>query len=139
MSHFSDIDCQSNANGEKAMKAIRNLGRFLAGLFAALSAAAAIGQSDLPAAPKSLKAEETAIILVDFQANFVHPEGAWYGRFKPVYEKTRMLERTVELVKAARTKGVWVIHVTEGYSLDYRELDWTNPGAFQDRKSTRLN
>src|SRR5947208_15315410 len=93
-------------------------------------ATTALAQPTLPAPPKSLKAEETAIILVDFQANFVHPEGAWYGRFKPVYDKTRMLERTVELVKAARMKGVWVIHVTEGCSLDYRQLDWTNPGAF---------
>ena len=41
------------------------------------------------------------------------PEGTWYARFKPVYDKTRMLERTVELVKAARVKGVWVIHATE--------------------------
>jgi nicotinamidase-related amidase len=119
------------------MKALRNCGRFLAGLFAALSAAAAIGQSDQPAPPKTLKAEETAIILVDFQANFVHPEGAWYGRFKPIYDKTRMLERTVELVKAARAKGVWVIHVTEGYSQDYRELDWTNPGAFHRNQILR--
>ena len=119
------------------MKAIRSFGRFLAGVFAALSAAAAIGQSDQPVSPKSLRAEETAIILVDFQANFVHPEGAWYARFKPVYDKTRMLERTVELVKAARAKGVWVIHVTEGYSQDYRELDRTNPGAFHRNQITR--
>jgi len=119
------------------MKALRNCGRFLAGLFAALSAAAAIGQSDQPTPPKTLKAEETAIILVDFQANFVHPEGAWYGRFKPIYDKTRMLERTVELVKAARAKGVGVIHVTEGYSQDYRELDWTNPGAFHRNQILR--
>ena len=27
-------------------------------------------------APKSIKAEETAILLVDFQANFVSPDGA---------------------------------------------------------------
>jgi ureidoacrylate peracid hydrolase len=111
--------------------------RLLAGLFATLLATAAIAQSDQLAAPKTLKAEETAIILVDFQANFVHPEGVWYGRFKPIYDKTRMLERTVELVKAARAKGVWVIHVTEGYSQDYRELDWTNPGAFHRNQIVR--
>jgi nicotinamidase-related amidase len=119
------------------MRATRNFGQFLAGLFAALTATAAIGQSDLPAPPKSLKAEETAIILVDFQANFVHPDGAWYGRFKPIYDKTRMLERVVEMVKAARAKGVWVIHVTEGYSQDYRELDWTNPGGFHRNQIAR--
>ena len=53
----------------------------------------------LPPVAKSIKAEETAILLVDFQANFVSPDGAWYGKFAEHYAKTRMLERTVELVK----------------------------------------
>src|SRR5258705_13237688 len=83
----------------------------------------------VPAA-KSLKAEETAILLVDFQANFVSPDGAWYGKFAEHYAKTRMLERTVELVKKARAKGVLVVHITEGYTQDYRELDPANPGLF---------
>jgi ureidoacrylate peracid hydrolase len=83
----------------------------------------------VPAAT-SIKAEETAILLVDFQANFVSPDGAWYGKFKEHYTKTRMLERMVELVGKARAKGVLVVHITEGYSSDYRELDPANPGAF---------
>src|SRR5438105_14709280 len=41
-----------------------------------------------------------------------------------------MLERTVELVRKARAKGVLVVHITEGYTQDFRELDPTNPGAF---------
>jgi ureidoacrylate peracid hydrolase len=114
-----------------------NATRMLAALCAALWAAVAFGQSGEPTPPKTLKAQETAIILVDFQANFTHPEGTWYNRFKPVYDKTKMLDRTVELVKAARAKGVWVIHVTEGYSQDYRELDWTNPGAFHRNQILR--
>ena len=83
----------------------------------------------VPAA-KSIKAEETAILLVDFQANFVSPDGAWYGKFKEHYAKTRMLERTVELVGKARAKGVLIVHITEGYTSDYRELDPANPGGF---------
>ena len=79
---------------------------------------------------KSLKADETAILLVDFQANFVSPDGAWYGKFKEHYAKTRMLERIVELVGKARAKGVLVVHITEGYTSDYRELDPSNPGMF---------
>jgi nicotinamidase-related amidase len=79
---------------------------------------------------KSLKAGETAILLVDFQANFVSPDGAWYGKFKEHYAKTRMLERIVELVGKARAKGVLVVHITEGYTSDYRELDPSNPGLF---------
>ena len=67
---------------------------------------------------------------MDFQANFTSPDGAWYGKLKEHYEKTHMLERTVELVKKARAKGALVVHITEGYSQDYRELDPTNPGLF---------
>jgi ureidoacrylate peracid hydrolase len=78
----------------------------------------------------SLKANETAILLVDFQANFVSPDGAWYRKFAEHYAKTRMLERTVELVDKARAKGVLIVHITEGYTQNYRELDPTNPGAF---------
>src|SRR5258707_14492777 len=79
---------------------------------------------------KSIKAEETAILLVDFQANFVSPDGAWYQKFAGDYAKTRMLERTVELVGKARAKGVLIVHITEGYTSDYRELDPANPGGF---------
>src|SRR6478609_3954607 len=81
-------------------------------------------------APKSIKAEETAILLVDFQANFVSPDGAWYPKFAEHFAKTRMLERTVELVGKARAKGVLIVHITEGYTSDYRELDPSNPGLF---------
>lgn len=88
------------------------------------------GAEPLPPIAKSIKAEETAVLLVDFQANFVSPDGAWYGKFAEHYAKTRMLERTVELVKQARTKGVLVVHITEGYTQDYRELDPANPGLF---------
>jgi ureidoacrylate peracid hydrolase len=84
----------------------------------------------LPPAAKTLKAEETAILLVDFQANFVAPDGAWYGKFAEHYTKTKMLDRIVELVGKARSKGVLIVHITEGYSSDYRELDPTNPGLF---------
>jgi ureidoacrylate peracid hydrolase len=111
--------------------------QLLSAVVIAIAATPALSQPTLPEPPKSLKAEETALILVDFQANFVHPEGAWYNRFKPVYDKTKMLDRVVDLVKTARAKGIWVIHVTEGYSQDYRELDWTNPGAFHRNQIAR--
>ena len=44
-----------------------------------------------PVAPaaKSIKAEETAILLVDFQGNFVSPDGAWYQKFAEHFAKTR--------------------------------------------------
>jgi nicotinamidase-related amidase len=83
----------------------------------------------LPPLETHLKPSETAIILVDFQYPFTDPAGDSY----PVVKKDidgGMLDRTVKLVKAARGLGLWVIHVTEGYTSDYRELDPTNPGGF---------
>jgi ureidoacrylate peracid hydrolase len=90
-----------------------------------------------PSPPDGIKGEETAILLVDFQANFVSPEGTWYPKFAEHYKKTRMLERVVDLVKQARAKGVLVVHITEGYSQDYRELDPTNPGLFHRSQIAR--
>jgi nicotinamidase-related amidase len=97
---------------------------------AGLALSAQAWAEPLPPVAKSIRAEETAILLVDFQGNFVSPDGAWYGKFAEHFAKTRMLERTVELVKKARAKGVLIVHITEGYTQDYRELDPTNPGAF---------
>jgi nicotinamidase-related amidase len=83
----------------------------------------------VPPLPTSMKASETAVILVDFQGNFVNPDGAWFQKFKPDYDKG-MLDKTVKMVNEAREKGAWINHVTEGYTQDHRELDWTNPGGF---------
>ena len=41
-----------------------------------------------------------------------------------------MLENSVDLVKKGRALGIQIIQVMEGYSPDYRELDWSNPGFF---------
>jgi ureidoacrylate peracid hydrolase len=84
----------------------------------------------LPPLATHLNPSETAIILVDFQYPFTNPASSVYSAVKNELESKRMLDRTVELVKKARGLGVWVIHVTEGYTSDYRELDFTNPGGF---------
>src|SRR5438445_2015653 len=102
----------------------------LASAVAMLALLAPVRAEPVPPPAKSLKAGETAILLVDFQANFVSPDGAWYGKFKGHYAKTRMLERIVELVGKARAKGVLVVHITEGYTSDYRDIDPTTPGMF---------
>jgi ureidoacrylate peracid hydrolase len=104
---------------------------------AGLALSAQARAEPLPPLAQTLKAEETAILLVDFQGNFTSPDGAWYGRLKEHYAKTHMLERTVELVKKARAKGALVVHITEGYSQDFRELDGTNPGNFHRSQINR--
>jgi ureidoacrylate peracid hydrolase len=104
---------------------------FAAACFCVIAMPALNAQAQgLPPLAKTLKPSETALILVDFQYPFTNPAGGNYRAVKDELEKKQMLDRTVELVKKARELGVWVIHVTEGYSKDYREVDATNPGGF---------
>ncbi|TAJ96306.1 cysteine hydrolase family protein [bacterium] len=107
----------------------KSLFALIAGLFL-LPCVPLTWAQDLPALAKQLKPEETAIIFVDFQNNFAAPDGEHYPRYKKIFDETKMLENSVDLVKKARVLGVQVIQVTEGYTADYRELDWSNPGAF---------
>ncbi len=87
---------------------------------------------NLPPLATHLNPSETALILVDYQYPFTNPAGDSYAVVRKDIEGG-MLDRTVTLVRRARELGVWVIHVTEGYTGDYRELrelDPTNPGGF---------
>ena len=97
--------------------------------FVMLGAASANAQG-LPPLAKQLNPAETALILVDFQYPFTNPDGANYRNVKKELEDKQLLSRTVELVKKARSLGVTVVHITEGYTSDYREVDPTNPGGF---------
>ena len=101
----------------------------ISSVLVAAAPVAALAAPEVPPPPKTLKASETAIILIDFQGNFVNPNGTWYGKFKAQYDKG-FLDNVVKTVDAARAKGVWIVHMTEGYTQDYREVDATNPGGF---------
>jgi nicotinamidase-related amidase len=94
-----------------------------------LGGASANGQG-LPPLAKELNSAQTALILVDFQYPFTNPDGANHRNVKKELDEKQLLERTVELVRKARGLGVLIVHITEGYSSDYRELDATNPGGF---------
>jgi ureidoacrylate peracid hydrolase len=100
-------------------------------LAASLAFAATEGSAQsLPPLARDSNPSETALLLVDFQYPFTNPAGANHRAVKKELEEKQLLERTVDLVKKARSLGVWVVHVTEGYSSDYRELDAANPGGF---------
>ncbi len=98
--------------------------------FAATGGAGAQELPKLPVLDKTLKASESALVLVDFQNSFAAPKGEHYPRLEKQFQETRMLENSLELVKQARALGIQVIHVIEGYTNDYRELDWGNGADF---------
>jgi ureidoacrylate peracid hydrolase len=113
---------------EARVRMVRMAGALL--LTALLFAPVKGDAQSLPPLARDLNPSETALILVDFQYPFTNTAGANYRAVKKELEEKQMLDRTVELVKNARALGVWVIHITEGYTSDYRELDATNPGGF---------
>jgi nicotinamidase-related amidase len=118
---------ETSENRKPAALLMRVTGALLA--LVLLCSANGYAQS-LPPLAKELNPSETALILVDFQYPFTNSAGANYRAVKKELDDKQMLDRTVDLVKKARSLGVWVIHITEGYSSDYRELDASNPGGF---------
>jgi ureidoacrylate peracid hydrolase len=84
----------------------------------------------LPPLDKTLKAEESAIVFVDFQNNFAAKGGEHFSKYEKPMAESHMIENSLDLVKQARALGIQVIHVIEGYNSDYRELDWGNGAGF---------
>jgi ureidoacrylate peracid hydrolase len=118
----------SSLTRRPALQIMQLAGALLSAIFV-FAASNGLAQG-LPPLARELNPSETALILVDFQYPFTSPAGANYRAVKKELDEKQLLDRTVDLVKKARSLGVWVIHVTEGYSSDYRELDATNPGGF---------
>jgi len=94
-------------------------GLVLAGLLSAASSGA-----------QQLNPKETAVLFVDFQNEFAAEKGNLYPIVKDEIARKNVLENAVTLTKAARERGVLIVHTTAGYSPGYAELDATNPGLF---------
>ena len=109
----------------------------LAAALLSLAGTPTVMAQKLPPLAKHLDPAHTAIILVDFQNNFAAPEGEHFPAYKKIFEETKMPNVSVDLVKKGRALGVQVIEVYEGYSQDYRELDWSNPGNFHRNQILR--
>jgi nicotinamidase-related amidase len=72
--------------------------------------------------PLPLDPATTAIVLIEFQNEFVSEGGALHPAVAPVMEKTGMLANTVALVDAARTAGVTIMHAPITFAPGYGEL-----------------
>jgi len=84
----------------------------------------------IPPLDTELRADQTALVVVDFQNAFAAKEGGNNKAMQPRLDNSGMIPTSIALVKKARELGVQVIHVTEGYYPDYRELDHGNGGLF---------
>jgi ureidoacrylate peracid hydrolase len=78
-----------------------------------------------PTSPRKeqiMHANETALVLIEFQNDFTSEGGKLHDAVKGVMASTGMLRNTVELVEQARARGVTVIWVPITFAPDYREL-----------------
>ena len=66
--------------------------------------------------------ERTAVVLIEFQNDFVSEGGALHGAVQEVMESTGMLGNTRRLVDAARASGATIVHAPIAYVPGYREL-----------------
>eukprot|EP00804_Cyclotella_cryptica_P023890 CCRYP_010033-RA/>CCRYP_010033-RA protein AED:0.11 eAED:0.11 QI:126/1/1/1/0.5/0.33/3/267/202 len=87
-----------------------------------------------------LNASETALILVEYQNEFLSEGGKLHDPLKPCLEHTNMIENSAKLTKALREKGVCIMHMPIMFSEGTPEIHANfgilngvkEGGAFQD-------
>lgn len=66
--------------------------------------------------------KRTALVLIEFQNDFVSEGGALHAGVAPVMKSTGMLAHTVSLVEKARAMGVSIMHAPITFAPGYVEL-----------------
>jgi nicotinamidase-related amidase len=64
----------------------------------------------------------TALVLIEYQNDFTSPGGVLHGAVERVMGETKMLDNTVQLVAALRSKGVTIMHAPIMFAPGYGEL-----------------
>jgi ureidoacrylate peracid hydrolase len=70
----------------------------------------------------SIDATTTAVVLIEYQNDFVTEGGALHGAVAEVMDKTDMLANTQQVVDAARSAGVVVMHAPITFADGYNEI-----------------
>jgi len=70
----------------------------------------------------ALEPSKTAVVLIEYQNDFVCEGGKLHDGVKGVMETTGMLGNTMNVVEKARAKGCTIVHAPITFSDDYREL-----------------
>lgn len=67
-------------------------------------------------------AKQTAVVLLELQNDFLSESGKLYPLLKPVLETHDIKANQNRLIKAARERGMLIVHVPIQFSPDYREM-----------------
>jgi ureidoacrylate peracid hydrolase len=70
----------------------------------------------------SIDPKTTALVLIEYQNDFTSEGGVLHGAVSEVMAKTDMLAHTREVVDAARTAGVTVMHAPITFAAGYGEI-----------------
>ena len=70
----------------------------------------------------SLEPNETAVVLIEYQNDFVSEGGALHGAVADVMTATNMLQNTADAAKQARDAGATIIHAPIAFAEGYGEI-----------------
>lgn len=70
----------------------------------------------------SIDPSKTAVVLIEFQNDFVSEGGALHGAVEAVMDKTDMLANTKKMVQAARAAGATIMHAPITFAPGYNEI-----------------
>jgi nicotinamidase-related amidase len=70
----------------------------------------------------SIDPTTTAVVLIEYQNDFTSEGGVLHGAVEPVMAKTGMLEKTRDVVDAARRAGVTVMYAPISFHEGYNEI-----------------
>lgn len=71
---------------------------------------------------QQIAASETAVLVIEFQNEFLKENGLLHKALKPLLEETRIVERSAELVRTLRERGYQIVHTPLAFSADYDEI-----------------
>jgi len=69
-----------------------------------------------------LDPKKTAVVLIEYQNDFMSEGGALHGAVQAVMESSAMLEHTQQVVAQARAAGATVIHAPISFQKGYHEI-----------------
>ncbi len=69
-----------------------------------------------------MKPEQTAIVLLELQNDFLSPEGKLHSMVEAVLRRYDVVANLNSLIAGARTAGATIVHTPIRFSADYREM-----------------
>jgi nicotinamidase-related amidase len=82
-----------------------------------------------------MAANQTALLLLELQNDFLSEGGKLYPLLKPVLDENNVVANLNELIKSARARGMLIVHTSIQFSADYREMGHSPYGIMETVKN----